>query len=86
MTQHAPLIIDIAGLSLTKADRRRLNHPLTGGIILFGRNWKDRQQLTALCAPRQVHFAAAGPRLKKELADLKKWYTLLGMRFDPLGR
>lgn len=50
MTQHAPLIIDIAGLSLTKADRRRLKHPLTGGIILFGRNWKDRQQLTALCA------------------------------------
>ncbi|UUZ71563.1 beta-N-acetylhexosaminidase [Polaromonas sp. P1(28)-8] len=50
MTQHAPLIIDIAGLSLTKADRRRLKHPLTGGIILFGRNWKDRQQLTDLCA------------------------------------
>ncbi|CAM3522003.1 beta-N-acetylhexosaminidase [Polaromonas hydrogenivorans] len=50
MTQHAPLIIDIAGLSLGKADRRRLKHPLTGGIILFGRNWKDRQQLEKLCA------------------------------------
>ncbi|MDB5743298.1 MAG: glycoside hydrolase, family 3 domain protein [Polaromonas sp.] len=50
MTQHAPLIIDIAGLSLSKADRRRLKHPLTGGIILFGRNWKDRQQLGKLCA------------------------------------
>ena len=50
MTQHAPLIIDIAGPSLIKADRQRLKHPLTGGIILFGRNWKDRQQLTALCA------------------------------------
>ncbi len=50
MFQHAPLIIDIAGLALTKADRRRLKHPLVGGIILFARNWQDREQLTALCA------------------------------------
>jgi beta-N-acetylhexosaminidase len=49
MIQHAPLIIDVAGLALTKADRRRLKHPLTGGIILFGRNWEDRAQVTALC-------------------------------------
>jgi len=46
---HAPLIIDIAGLSLTKTDRRRLKHPLVGGIILFARNWQDRAQLSALC-------------------------------------
>ena len=50
MTHHAPLIIDIAGLKLSKDDRRRLKHPLTGGIILFGRNWKNRQQLEKLCA------------------------------------
>ena len=50
MTQHAPLIIDIAGLTLTKDDRRRLKNPLTGGIILFARNWENRAQLTALCA------------------------------------
>ena len=49
MTQHAPLIIDVAGTSLTKDDRRRLKNPLTGGIILFGRNWEDRAQLTSLC-------------------------------------
>ena len=49
MTQHAPLIIDIAGLALTDADRQRLAHPLVGGLILFGRNWQDRAQLTALC-------------------------------------
>ena len=49
MTQHAPLIIDIPGLSLSKTDRRRLKHPLTGGIILFTRNWQSREQLTALC-------------------------------------
>ena len=50
MNQHAPLIIDIAGLVLSKDDRRRLKHPLTGGIILFARNWSDRQQLSSLCA------------------------------------
>ena len=50
MTQHAPLIIDVAGLTLTKQDRQRLKHPLVGGIILFARNWQDRAQLSSLCA------------------------------------
>ena len=49
MTLHAPLIIDIAGLTLSKVDRERLLHPLVGGMILFARNWQDRAQLTALC-------------------------------------
>ncbi len=48
--QHAPLVIDVAGLSLNDDDRRRICHPLVGGLILFGRNWRDRAQLTALCA------------------------------------
>ncbi|XAH25081.1 beta-N-acetylhexosaminidase [Xylophilus sp. GW821-FHT01B05] len=50
MTEHAPLIIDIAGTALTAADRRRLAHPLVGGVILFARNWEDRAQLLALTA------------------------------------
>lgn len=49
MNPHAPLIIDVAGLQLNKNDKRRLKHPLTGGIILFARNWENRAQLTALC-------------------------------------
>jgi beta-N-acetylhexosaminidase len=49
MTFHAPLIIDIAGTSLTAVDRKRLKHPLVGGMILFARNWQNREQLTALC-------------------------------------
>ena len=52
MHTHAPLIIDVAGHSLTQADRQRLAHPLVGGVILFGRNWQGREQLTALC--RQI--------------------------------
>ena len=47
--KHAPLILDIAGTTLSDTDRRRLAHPLCGGMILFARNWADRQQLTALC-------------------------------------
>jgi beta-N-acetylhexosaminidase len=43
-------VLDIAGTSLTAADRRRLKHPLTGGLILFARNWIDRRQLTELTA------------------------------------
>src|SRR6478609_11719093 len=50
MSEHAPVILDVAGLTLTDADRRRLAHPLVGGMILFGRNWQDREQLSALCA------------------------------------
>lgn len=50
MTVHAPIVLDIAGTQLNQEDRRRLQHPLTGGLILFARNWVDRRQLTALTA------------------------------------
>jgi beta-N-acetylhexosaminidase len=50
MSPHAPVILDIAGPRLDANDRRRLLHPLTGGLILFGRHWQDRAQLTRLVA------------------------------------
>ncbi len=47
---HAPVAIDVAGTTLSAIDRKRLQHPLVGGLTLFARNWEDRQQLTELTA------------------------------------
>ena len=46
----SPLVIDIAGTSLSDEDRRRLAHPLVGGVIHFARNWESRAQMRALNA------------------------------------
>lgn len=50
MSLHAPVVLDIAGTSLNDDDRRRIRHPLAGGLILFARNWADRRQLVELTA------------------------------------
>ncbi len=50
MTDHAPVILDTAGPALDANDRRRLAHPLTGGLILFARHFENRAQLLALVA------------------------------------
>jgi beta-N-acetylhexosaminidase len=47
---HSPVILDVAATRLDADDRRRLSHPLTGGVIFFARNWHDRRQLTELAA------------------------------------
>ncbi|PKO34910.1 MAG: beta-N-acetylhexosaminidase [Betaproteobacteria bacterium HGW-Betaproteobacteria-7] len=56
-----PLMIDIAGTELTDVDRQRLCHPLVGGIILFSRNYANREQLTALTA--EIHALRQPPLL-----------------------
>jgi len=47
---RGPLMIDVDGLLLAKDDLRRLCHPAVGGVILFARNYQDRQQLLSLTA------------------------------------
>ncbi|PTB18422.1 beta-N-acetylhexosaminidase [Trinickia symbiotica] len=43
-----PVMLDVEGTSLNDNDRRRLSHPLTGGVILFARHFENRAQLVAL--------------------------------------
>ncbi|MGE5526255.1 MAG: beta-N-acetylhexosaminidase [Rhodospirillaceae bacterium] len=45
-----PVMMDVVGTELTSDDIRRLMHPLTGGVILFTRNWTSSEQLAALTA------------------------------------
>jgi beta-N-acetylhexosaminidase len=45
-----PVTLDVAGLQLDLEDRRRILDPLTGGVILFARNFVNRKQLTQLTA------------------------------------
>jgi beta-N-acetylhexosaminidase len=50
-TMHpGPVTLDVVGLELNTEDRRRIRDPLTGGVILFGRNFANRKQLTKLTA------------------------------------
>jgi len=48
-----PVVLDVAGTELTPDDRRRLLHPLTGGVILFSRNYATPEQLLRLTA--EIH-------------------------------
>ena len=48
-----PIMLDVAGTELTIDDRRRLQHPMTGGVILFSRNYSSLKQLTNLTA--EIH-------------------------------
>src|SRR5439155_16584359 len=45
----------------------------------------DVKQLAALVAPRSLRIVTPGERAKKELADLKKWYAVLGQDHNPLA-
>jgi beta-N-acetylhexosaminidase len=57
-TDLGPVMLDVVGTTLTADDIRRIRHPLTGGVILFARNYENRAQLTALTAA--IHEARPG--------------------------
>ncbi|MEB0135558.1 beta-N-acetylhexosaminidase [Actimicrobium sp. CCC2.4] len=53
-----PVMLDVAGTVLDADDIARIRHALTGGVILFARNWQDRAQLVALTTA--IHAAKPG--------------------------
>src|ERR1700691_1505133 len=42
------VMIDVVGTTLNDDDKRRLADPMTGGVILFARQYESREQLIAL--------------------------------------
>lgn len=56
-----PVIVDIAGVELTEAERARLLHPQVGGLILFSRNFESTGQLARLT--QEIHALRQPPLL-----------------------
>jgi len=51
MTNHysiGPVMLDVEGLTLTEHEQEKLNHPNTGAVILFSRNYQNPEQVTEL--------------------------------------
>ncbi|MCO4321770.1 beta-N-acetylhexosaminidase [Aliidiomarina quisquiliarum] len=75
------LIIDFEGLTLTAEDKLLLVHPVVQGVILFSRNYSNKQQLArliaelrALCGSELLitvdHEGGRVQRFRKEFSEL----------------
>ena len=43
-----PIMLDVEGLTLAPHEKEKINHPNTGAVILFSRNYQNPEQVTEL--------------------------------------
>jgi beta-N-acetylhexosaminidase len=87
-----PLMVDIAGTTLSAEDARVLSHPLVGGVVLFTRNYSSPPQVAALTAAirdlRTPQLLIAVDHEGGRVQRFREGFTrlpaarLLGRRFD----
>ena len=76
-----PIMIDVEGLTLSDHEKEKINHPNTGAIILFSRNYESPDQVSALIhairAARQGPILIAVDQEGGRVQRFKQGFTLL---------